>query len=605
MTDAFVGGLISDRYRLGDLLGTGGSASVFAAVEVSTGQPVALKILHPHLAGFAETRTAFFAEARAAAGLRHPNLIRVLGQGEHVPVEGSDEPQAWIALALVPGLSLADWIEDRGPLAVSDVLALARGVLRGLAAVHSIGLIHRDVSPANIMVAPNPDGSLFDNAVVLLDFGLADTAGQNTVSAGVLLDVGSNQGSAEATLGALGTVNYVSPEQASGVAVDARGDIYQLGGVLYFGLTAQPPFVRHSVAAVLRAHAQAAPPVPSVVRFDVPRQLDRIVVKALLKDPDSRFQSAIDMLSAIEAVPARVGPLAGASATLGADESASRFAARTRILAPMNSSNGSEPQSTRSPQAGGCKRPVRAGGLIGILVALLFAGGWSLAAQDAADSSESTGTAPPPVTAASPEPSATPLDAAAAVPVLVPELINLNLAAATDALQTTGLVLGTITVVNSSSPGDTVSHILPAAGTRLPAGEAVNLTVTSGSNVIPAVRELTQANAIRILQTAGFASAIALRTSETWPAGTVLDSDPGDGTVHRVTDVVTLLVSTGSAEPTPSRAPTPVSTASATPTPKPTQSVPPTAPPTAPPTDPPTVVPVVPVAPTAITRPSP
>lgn len=619
MTDASVDGLVSGRYRLGDLLGTGGSASVFAAIEISTGLPVALKILHPHLSGSMGARTAFFAEARTAAELKHPNVIRVLGQGEHAPVGGSDESQAWIALALVPGMSLADWIGERGPLAVSDALAVARGVLQALIAAHAIGLIHRDVSPANIMVAFRADGSLSEDAVVLLDFGLADAAGRTTVSASVLLDVASSGGGDPEALGVLGTVDYLSPEQARGMAVDARGDVYQVGGVLYFALTAQPPFVRQSAAAVLRAHAQAPPPVPSVLRAGVSRQLDGIVVKALLKDPGSRFPSAASMLSAIEAVTATAGP---STVTVGSVSSVidgpnSRADAKTRILAPqaflqacadttvpfrptlpMHATDVS--QSAHPPQSRGRRRPVGAGWLAGVLVTMAFGGGWVLAAQGAADSSGSIGTAPAAVAAASPEQqSAAPVDAAASLPVLVPELRNLNLMAATAALQAAGLPLGTLTIENSPSPGDTVLHISPAAGTRLPTGQVVNLTVASGSNVIPAVRELTQVDATRTLRAAGFATQVALRTSETQPAGLVMGSDPGDGVVHRVSDVVTLLLSTGPAAPTPTGTPAPTMTSSATPRPAATQTPTdlPTAPPAAPPAAPPTVA-------TAVTRPA-
>ncbi|WP_241993292.1 protein kinase [Cryobacterium sp. TMB1-7] len=164
-----VAGLISERYRLGALLGTGGSASVFAAVDTRSGDTIALKILHPVLSSSPRLREAFFREARAAASVRHPNIVAVLDVGVH---DDAAEPLAWIALDLAPGESLAEHVGRTGPLPVPDALTVALAVLQALAAAHAAGLIHRDVSPANIMIAPGGDGRLDIAGVRLLDFGL-------------------------------------------------------------------------------------------------------------------------------------------------------------------------------------------------------------------------------------------------------------------------------------------------------------------------------------------------------------------------------------------------------------------------------------------------
>jgi serine/threonine-protein kinase len=307
-------GLISGRYRLGELLGSGGSASVFAAVDVGTGESVALKLLHPHLSQSPAARSAFFAEARAAEVLRHPNIAGVRGVGVH---ESGDEPLAWIALEHAAGTSLAELVERTGPLSVSDALAVADGVLSALEYAHQAGLIHRDVSPANIMVARDPRGVLRPSGVRLVDFGLADAAGRAAVGADVLRTPASENGDDAKPGGVLGNVNYLSPEQARGEAVDERGDIYQFGAVLYFSLVGRPPFVRDSARAVMLAHLQTPPPVPSVARPGTPRAIDRLVVKAMLKDPSVRFTSAAEMRVAVRAAATHLGTEGGASDALG------------------------------------------------------------------------------------------------------------------------------------------------------------------------------------------------------------------------------------------------------------------------------------------------
>ena len=344
-------GLISGRYRLGELLGTGGSASAFAAVDTrsesgtGTEASVALKILHPHLSRSEQSREAFFAEARAAAVLRHPNIVAVLGVGVH---DAAQEPLAWIALDLAPGVSLAEHVEKHGALAVGAALTVAAGVLLALNAAHRNGLIHRDVSPANIMVEPAADGTILVTGVRLLDFGLADAAGRPVLGTDVLRSPPERGAAATREVGVLGSANYMSPEQARGRTVDERGDIYQLGGVLYFALTARPPFLRDSTSAVLQAHVQSPPPVPSVLRPGIPREVDRIVVKALLKDPASRYRSALEMGEAIAAVlpggPLSAGP-AGDDRTrvLDADLARTTVLARTTMRPSSASAARTQP----------------------------------------------------------------------------------------------------------------------------------------------------------------------------------------------------------------------------------------------------------------------
>ena len=595
MTDATVDGLIAGRFRLGDLLGTGGSASVFSAVEVATGVPVALKILHPHLSESVQSRASFFAEARAAAAVQHRNVIAVLGVGgDSAAGEDVDVPQAWIALALVPGMSLAELVERTGALPVSAALAVARGVLQALVAAHSVGLVHRDVSPANIMVVPEADGSLSADRVVLLDFGLANAAGHTALAGGAAVAYAAVSGIAkEQPLGVLGTVNYLSPEQARGMAVDERGDVYQMGGVLYFALTGHPPFSRPSVAAVLRAHAQAPPPVPSVVRSGVSRTLDGIVVKALLKDRTSRFQSAADMLSAIALLSApidcnpngrtrilnRPGYENGDRNTVVLVRQTPVTAAADRDIAP----------GTGALARRGRRRPGFAGWLAFLLVASSVAGGWALAAQGQGQPPNPVSSTPA-VSSGAEQPAEQPVEepvehavapVAALVPsaqsaalVPIPQLVALTLDAARAALETAGLRVGTLTIENSPNPGNTVLALSPAAGTRVDSGGVVDLTVASGANLVPSIRARSRDEAVRVLEDAGFTTQPDSRAHETLPAGTVVASEPGTGIVLRLGAAVTVVVSTGPAQ-VHTAVPTPIPTQTQTQTPSPAATRPP------------------------------
>ncbi|PRY67928.1 serine/threonine-protein kinase [Glaciihabitans tibetensis] len=307
-------GLLSGRYQLGGLLGTGGTASVFRAVDTLTGATVAVKVLHPRLSTDDAVRTAFFEEAMAVATIQHPNIVSVHAVGVH---DAGGVDMAWIAEDLAEGLSLTEYLETAGTLSIVDALAVTEGTLLALAAAHEVGLVHRDISPNNLIVNPQPGGRIEAADVRLVDFGLADAAGQATVGDNTLLATRSpratarhggstHSGSASPALpaGVVGNANYLSPEQARGEAVTERSDLYQTGAVLYTLLTGQVPYPRADVRATVAAHASAPPPVPSSERVAVPRSIDRFVVTAMATRPGERFSSAAAMLEALRAVAA-------------------------------------------------------------------------------------------------------------------------------------------------------------------------------------------------------------------------------------------------------------------------------------------------------------
>jgi len=226
--------LLSGRWKLGELLGTGGSASVYAATDqAGTDQAgtdqvsrtenggaaspnpaprVALKVLHPRLSADEALREAFFAEARATEGLSHPGVVSALATGVH---RSDDEERAWIAFPFREGRSLAETVSEDGPLTVPDAVALAADLARAAAAVHATGIVHRDISPANVLVRRRPDGML---DVSLIDFGLADAPGRPSTGSDVLRSTADP----DAPHGVLGNADYVSPEQSIAAPVDER-----------------------------------------------------------------------------------------------------------------------------------------------------------------------------------------------------------------------------------------------------------------------------------------------------------------------------------------------------------------------------------------------
>jgi serine/threonine protein kinase len=563
--------LISNRYRLGELLGTGGSASVFKAVDVQTGLTVALKMLHPHLSQSESTRAAFFAEAAAAQPLRHENIVGVLGTGVH---DTGDEPLAWIALEFAPGMSLAELIEIRGRLTPVESLAVASGLLAALEASHAIGLIHRDISPANVMVEPDATGSVISVGVRLLDFGLADAAGKTTRGVDILRSVPVDDDDTAGVSGVLGSANYMSPEQARGLPVDERGDIYQLGGVLYFCLTGQRPYARATTTAVMRAHLQTPPPVPSVITPGLGRELDRLVVKAMMKDPGSRFASAHVMNVAVTELRAVIlDPV-----TAGLE--------RTRILQTPKSGTTvvSAKPFVEGPAAAYARDPIfmparraRLGPLTVALLAMLAIGGgaWGIISSQtpASDSAASV-----PILIVTPSPSATisitatAPAATALAPSTVPEIGRSTLDAARAALTAAGFTIGSITLVPSSQAANVILASLPAGGQTAPRDSAVNLTIASGSNAVPLVVGLDSNSAVAAVRAAGFVALLTSHQDET-KLGRALGTEPAAGTFQPLGSRVTVVVSEPTAvQQTSTPTPLPMSGS----TPRPTPSVAPT-----------------------------
>jgi eukaryotic-like serine/threonine-protein kinase len=273
-------------YEIGELLGAGAMGEVYRARDTNLGRDAAIKILPASLVDDPDRLARFRREAQVLASFNHPHIAAVYGWEE-------SGGQSALIMELVKGRPLSELIPRHG-LKLSDALTYAVGIAAGIEAAHRAGIIHRDLKPANVMITEA-------GGVKLLDFGLARSGPPVAERGTAVMTQTAGPGTAEGTI--LGTVAYMSPEQAQGLDVDARSDIFGFGAVLYEMLSGRRPFQRDNQVSTLAAILREEPPSPSAARGEpLPPDAERIVLKCLRKDPARRFQTASDLRVALEDV---------------------------------------------------------------------------------------------------------------------------------------------------------------------------------------------------------------------------------------------------------------------------------------------------------------
>jgi serine/threonine-protein kinase len=285
--------VLSGRYELSHLVARGGMAEVYRAHDRMLDRPVALKILFPELSVDRSFVERFRREAQAAANLSHQNIVPVFDWGE-------DGGTYFIVMEYVDGRPLSSILRTAGPLHPDRAVEIAADVAAALAYAHRHGVVHRDVKPGNVLITD-------EGTVKVTDFGIARAV--------------NTEESLTQTGAVMGTATYFSPEQAEGIAVDARSDIYSLGVVLFEMVTGRPPFVGESPVSVASKHVRENPPAPREINPGVPPDLEAIILKCMAKNPDYRYPTGedlrVDLMRFREgrAVSAGPVPLAGMATT--------------------------------------------------------------------------------------------------------------------------------------------------------------------------------------------------------------------------------------------------------------------------------------------------
>jgi serine/threonine-protein kinase len=520
--------VLGNRYEVGDLLGRGGMAEVHLGRDARLGRGVAIKLLRNDLARDPTFQARFRREAQSAAALNHPAIVAVYDTGEETVTEsgGSVVSLPYIVMEHVQGRTLRDMLSEGHPLSVEAALEVTSGVLSALEYSHRSGIVHRDIKPANVMLTPSGD-------VKVMDFGIARA----------LADASSGMTQTQAVIG---TAQYLSPEQARGDTVDARSDLYSTGCLLFELLTGRTPFVADSPVAVAYQHVREQPQPPSVYNPAVPEDVDRIVLHALAKDREARYQTADEFRTDVEAARAgrRVAaPLAaGGAGTAMTEYIPEEATAATEAMQPGVGTllgapaYGAEDPYSYNGQTVAHRRDMRqaeeprnrwlsytllalgvllALGLIGFGVYKLLGGG---------------GTNTP---------------TTVAVPT---SLVGASQDLAEQRITDAGLTVGTVTK-EASDTVDTglVINTNPVPGAQVAPGSKVDLVVSTGSNSVqvPDVTGMTQSRARDTLQAAGLAVGDVQTEDSAKEANTVIRTDPkADKDVNRGTPV-TLVVSSG------------------------------------------------------------
>jgi serine/threonine-protein kinase len=563
--------VFSERYELNHLIARGGMAEVYRAHDRLLDRPVALKVLFPELSVDRSFVERFRREAQAAANLSHPNIVPVFDWGE-------DTGTYFIVMEYIDGRPLSSILKSAGPLSAERTADIGAHVAAALGYAHKHGVVHRDVKPGNVLITD-------DGQVKVTDFGIARAV--------------NTEESLTQTGAVMGTATYFSPEQAEGLGVDSRSDIYSLGVVLFEMVTGRPPFLGESPVAVASKHVRDNPPAPRELNPQVPPTFEAIILKSMAKDPAHRYATAEELRAdlvrfnegrnvlAMDDTTAMLG-VAGATTTVAA--AAGMDATRSVGAVGGAGVPGDPGTAGDAPDESGTNRTRNYAIILAILIVILLVAGYlfarnlgylggsasfnlpSVVGQPAsvatatlrADglnvnqiqqvSNDAAGTvistSPPPDSLVKKGDTVTLRVAETPPPiqVAVPQgLTNTTVAAATALLQSAGLQASPVYKTSAALKG-TVLSTDPASGTKVDQGSTVTLTVSAGpaNVVVPSLIGQSQGQAGQTLGTAQLnLGSITPVSSTQYPAGVVVSSSPAAGTSVAPGSSVAISVSTG------------------------------------------------------------
>ena len=565
--------LIAGRYRIGSLVGRGGMAEVYEGYDTRLGRTVAIKLLKSDLANDPSFEEKFRGEAQASARMAHPSIVRIYDAGEEETTDsnGNLVKTPFIIMELVKGKLLREIIHA-GQVDIEKAIRYVTGILSALEVSHRSGVIHRDIKPANVMISEN-------DAVKVMDFGIARA-------------VSDNSATQAATAGIVGTAQYFSPEQARGETVDARTDLYSTGVILYELLAGRPPFKGESAVSVAYQHVSELAPNPSDFNPQVTPELNAVVMRAMAKDRDERFQSAEEFREHLLAAQTGVvvtkpqpKPITQIEPVqVDATELLEKPESLPTALLEGFETAPSEQVSISSNKVGIGVLWGLGTGVAVILIGLVFwlfsigantntnPSGNGVTVANVADSLyedalealtaqdlvvlrvyEQSDTVPAGVvirqepeagTLVLPKTPITVYVSSGATEVVVPNLVGTQEANAVAMIEQAGLTVGSITVTGSPSVAEGVVITSdPVAGAKLPQGSVVNLILSNGKVTVPDVRNLAVTEAISLMTNpaVGYSTSVEIKNAASCngnPGNVVIDQSIPPGEAQQKQNII-------------------------------------------------------------------
>ncbi len=526
-----IGTTLNGRYEIEELIGTGGMADVYRARDNLLGRTVAVKVLHAQYAKDPVFIQRFRQEAQSAGNLNQPNVVNVYDWG----IEGDTY---YLVMEYVEGRDLKDVILSGGPLLPERAVEITLDICAALEAAHAQGIIHRDIKPQNVFITNN-------NQVKVMDFGIARSAG----------------GTAMTQTGTImGTAQYISPEQAQGQTADQRSDLYSLGVVLYEMLTGKPPFDGDNPVSIAYKHVREDPLPPSMVNPDISPELEAVVMKALSKNPENRYQNVVEMQADLErclegfpvyATPVLPPDQAGATRAYPVGGAPKRSLAWLWIIiiVLLLLGIGVGVWAILSG-SGGVNVPNVVGETTENATAILKEKGLKLEISKRVidiDKPEGVVISQDPQEGSNISKGGTVTVVVTKSAMLVPNLVGMSQSEAESALSAVGLELQGISQAYSQSVAkDKITSQSPPADSQVSEGSSVSIVVSKGPELVtvPEVVGLTQSAATQQLESAGFQVEVEEDPSSAEEAGTVLSQQPEGGGKAPKGGTVTIRVAT-------------------------------------------------------------